>query len=78
MVKELCPDITEEWLQSVVLAVNEEYVEPGEKVRCDHGAAARSSAEASEDGLASPTCVPLQVDLKAGDEVAFIPPISGG
>ena len=33
MVKEQCADITEEWLQSVVLAVNEEYVEPGEKVR---------------------------------------------
>ena len=33
MVKEQCPDVTEEWLQSVVLAVNEEYVEPDEKVR---------------------------------------------
>ena len=39
MVKEQCSNVTDEWLQSVVLAVNEEYVEPGEKVRSDITAA---------------------------------------
>ena len=32
MVKEQCPNVTDEWLEAVVLAVNEEYVEPGDKV----------------------------------------------
>ena len=49
LVQERHASVTAEWLESIVLAVNEEYIEPGEKV-----------------------------DLKAGDEVAFIPPISGG
>jgi hypothetical protein len=60
MVKEQCPDVTEEWLQSVVLAVNEEYVEPGEKVRSDIAAAPSVPKHASMTLLyVLPACVPL-------------------
>jgi hypothetical protein len=89
MVKEQCPNVTDEWLEAVVLAVNEEYVEPGDKVWPParphlHLAQSRSSPQVRAAPAFNPV-VPLvsrsprtQVDLKAGDEVAFIPPISGG